>query len=360
MSSVDLDGQLCAVLDAQPWGVIVLGEARVIVSASRRAEHLLQRPLTPGSRFDAVLAGMTGIAEAADNEALVRGIEIELDNAVLWLKAEAVGERPGIEAVVSVLDITTLRHSLDERASSLRFLLHDLRSPLNSIVALTQLDAGDPAAFEECGGMEKIAQLARYVLALGEQFIVSSVAQHLADRDFRRFDLRAMVSQIIPQLEVTAVYSGVALQLWLPDNAPMWVAGVRNFVARAFQNLVDNAIQASSQGETVTVSVRARDGWAEIVVTDRAGGLPGLAQRQTVTDFDTLPKAGATGFGIGLKLARQIVELHGGTIRAESVPGEGTSFVLGLPLLAAAATRAPAVRMSLEEAERAFRRQHEH
>jgi signal transduction histidine kinase len=353
-----LDGQLLAVLDAQPWGVIVLGRDRVIVSASARAEKLMQRPLLSGLRIDDVLADMIVSTGATDTESLMRGIELELDNVSLWLKAEAVQERSGIEAVISVVDISPLRRSLDERTTSLRFLLHDLRSPLNSIVALTQLEAGDRATFDECGGMDKIAQLARYVLSLGEQFIVSSIATHVANHDFRRFDLRAMMCQIIPQLEVTGVYCGVPLQLWLPDNAAVWVSGVRNFVARAFQNVVDNAIHASPHGESVTVSLKAREGFADIVVTDRAGGLPGLSEPRKVTDFDSLSLAGATGFGIGLKLARQIVELHGGTLYAESIPGEGTSFVLSLPLLAASSARAP--RMSLEEADRALRRHADH
>ena len=356
--SADIGGQLLDVFDAQPSGLIVLGHSGAIVYASARAEKLMQRALPMGSKFADVLAEMIVATGASDAEALARGIELELDNAALWVKSEPVQNRSDIEAVVSVIDVTGLRRSLDERTTSLRFLLHDLRSPLNSIVALTQLEAGDPDAFAECGGMDKIAQLARYVLSLGEQFIVSSVATHIANRDFRRFDLRAMVRQIIPQLEVTGVYCGVPLQLWLPDNAAVWVSGVRNFVARAFQNVVDNAIHASPQGEPVTVSLRINQEFADIVVTDHAGGLPGLQQPQKVTDFDTLPKSGSTGFGIGLKLARQIVELHGGVLYADSVPGDGTSFVISLPRLATSGTGA--ARMSLEDADRAFQRRADH
>ena len=114
------------------------------------------------------------------------------------------------------------------------------------------------------------------------------------------------------------------------------MSGMRNFVARAFQNLIDNAIHASRAGERITVALRTREGFADIVVSDRAGGLPGLKVRQTVTDFGTFSNAGTTGFGIGLKLAQQITELHGGTLRAESTPGEGTAFVMSVPATVAA------------------------
>jgi signal transduction histidine kinase len=328
------DARRAALLRAQPWGTVLLEPGGTIFEASERARTLLQQPLPRGQRLADALADMIAATTgAADSEALARGVELELENGALWLKAEPAEGIAGVDTVVSVADITPLRRSLDERTTSLRFLLHDLRSPLNSIVALTQLETGDRDTFERCGGMQQIGQLARYVLSLGEQFIVSSIATHLANRDFRRFDLRAMVRQMIPQLEVTAVYCAVPLQLWLPDGAAVWVSGVRNFVARALQNLVDNAIHASPEGAPVAVSLKMRAGFADIVVSDRAGGLPGLTQAQTVTDFDALGKAGASGFGMGLKLARQIVALHGGTLHAESTPGEGTSFVLSMPLL---------------------------
>lgn len=356
--TVDLEEQLRAVLEAQPYGVIVLGLGGVILSASSRAEKLMRRALPGGTRLADVLDEAVVTTGETDTAGLMRGVEIGFDEIALWLKAEPAPQRPGIEAVVSVVDVTPLRGSLDERTSSLRFLLHDLRSPLNSIVALTQLEAGDPAAFDSCGGMSKISDLARYVLSLGEQFLVSSIATHVANKDFRRFDLRAMMRQIIPQLEVTGVHRGVPLQLWLPDSSAVWVCGVRNFLARAFQNVVDNAIHASPAGEPVTVQLKTRDGFADIVITDRAGGLPGVREPQLVTDFDSLTRSGAAGFGLGLKLARQIVELHGGSLSAESAPGIGTSFVLSIPLLTA--TPASRVSVSLEDIDQALTRRANH
>ena len=332
-----MEGQYRGILDdAQPWGTILLARGGIVVSASARAQRLMRRALPSGLKFADVIADSGVATGMADIEALRRGIELDLDEVALWLKAEFTGAVPGIEAVVSVIEITALRHSLDERTTSLRFLLHDLRSPLNSIVALTQLETSDREAFERCGGMRQIGQLARYVLSLGEQFIVSSIATRLENQDFCRFDLREMVLQMIPQLEVTALCRSVALQLCPFDEASVWVSGMRNFVARAFQNLIDNAIHASRAGERITVALRTREGFADIVVSDRAGGLPGLKLRQTVTDFGTFSNAGTTGFGIGLKLAQQITELHGGTLRAESIPGEGTAFVMSVPATVAA------------------------
>jgi signal transduction histidine kinase len=340
-----------AVLGGLPCGIVALDGSGAVIEASERALAMLQMALPAGTDFGAALGERFEMSEMLRPGDLERGLDVRVEEATLWVQAGPV-KTGDAGAVVTVSDVTPFAHAVDERAMSLRFLLHDLRSPLNSISALTQLDASDRDAFERCGGMEQITQLAHYVLSLGEQFIFTSVTDHLHKRDFKRFDLRATVRQIIAQLEVTAVYCGVALQLWLADSSPVWVSGMRNFVARAIQNLIDNAVRASPRSEAVTVSMRHVGGFVEVLVDDRAGGLPGLAEGERLTEFDKLGKKTATGFGLGLKLAVQIVELHGGSLYAERNRSGGTMFALRLPCLnSRPAASAPS---SLVEADRAL------
>jgi signal transduction histidine kinase len=321
-----------AVLEGLPCGLVVLDAAGEVLEANPRAAALLQMALPAGLDFASALGERAGLAEVLRPADLERGLDLRIDEATLWLQAgESMAGVPG--TVIAVSDVSSFARAVDERETSLRFLLHDLRSPLNSISSLTQLDASDPEAFERCGGMRQITQLAHYVLSLGEQFIFNSVTEHLHAQEFRRFDLRLTVRQIISQLEVTAVYCGVALHLWMPDSAPVWVSGMRNFAARAIQNVIDNAVRASPRGEAVTVSLRQQDSFSEVLVSDRAGGLPGLVEGVRLTSFEKLAKKTATGFGLGLKLAVQIVELHGGTMYAELNGNGGTVVVLRLPCL---------------------------
>ncbi|TKC87002.1 HAMP domain-containing histidine kinase [Trinickia terrae] len=341
------------VMSGLPCGVVALDGAGAVVCANARALEMLKMELPLGIDFTDALSERFAMAELPRPRDLQAGRELRVDEeTTLWLQAGPAAAGAG-DTVIAVTDVTPFARSLDERAMSLRFLLHDLRSPLNSISALTQLDASDPEAFERCGGMQQITQLAHYVLSLGEQFIFTSVAEHLQARDFKRFDLRATLRQIISQLEVTAVYCGVALHLWLPDNSPVWVSGMRNFVARAVQNVIDNAVRASPRGVAVTVSLRHAGRFAEVLVNDSAGGLPGLLEGERFTDFEKLGKKSATGFGLGLKLAVQIVGMHGGELYAERNDQGGTLFVLRLPCLnAVGSTPQPA---SLVDADRALR-----
>jgi signal transduction histidine kinase len=359
--------RLQAMLDSQPWGSIALGRDGCVVAASARARAMLRVPIAVGESIDSVLSFCLHDGAEAYS-ALEQGREVEIEGTWCWLKltrVDAQGDDEGddradpyyVAASVAVVDITPVHRALDERIASLRFLSHDLRSPLNSIVALTQLQELDAATFAQCGGMRQIGELARYALGLGENFLFSSVVGNLERRDFSRFDLRATLRELVPQLEVAAVYRGVSLRLWLPDGRPAWVNGLRPFVGRALQNLIDNAIQASSAGTTVSVTFKLQDDIVEIGVKDSAGGLPGLHQKGRIDSFDELAQKTSKGFGLGLKLATRIVTLHGGTLHAEINEDGGTTFVMRLPSLVKqqrTADSAAAAMPSVRDSVRAF------
>ena len=330
-------------LEGQPWGAIAVDEQLTVLFATPGAGRLLHREVRAGitlsellpewSQSDALLAEDRRTGADLRRE-LQHGLELAVLHRWLWIRLDPVKTPQGkASAALWLFDMTDMRRTLDNRAESLRFLSHDLRSPQNSIVAMTQLHEHDPAAFEACGGMQRIAELARYALSLGDQFIFTSVAGALRHRDFARFDLHAAVRSVIPKLEVAAVHRNVALQLWLADGPAVWVSGVQMFVMRALQNLIDNAIQASRTGQRVTVSLKIVDEHAVIFVCDEVGGLPGLSPERPMTDFDALSLKSAGGYGIGLKLAARIVALHAGTPHAQVNHESGTDFVMRLPRL---------------------------
>ncbi|MFM0040909.1 HAMP domain-containing sensor histidine kinase [Paraburkholderia sediminicola] len=333
-AAVAPDDEFDALLDSQPWGTIALDARHDVLFATPGAARLLRRRVVAGVPLAELLPQLADDNhDAGLREALEQGVELQIDDRWLWLKQTTVVGSERIAATLSLFDVTDMRRAVDDRVESLRFLSHDLRSPTNSIVALTQLHEHDPNAFEECGGIQRVADLARYALSLGDQFIFTSVAGALQRGDFARFDLRGAVRNLIPQLDVAAVYRNVPLRLWLAEGSAVWVSGVRVFVIRALQNLIDNAIQASPAGAPVTVSLKVMGDSAVITVSDEAGGLPGLVD-EAIYDFDALAQRSASGFGLGLKLAARIVRLHDGTLNADRNAKGGTDFAIRLPCLA--------------------------
>jgi signal transduction histidine kinase len=104
--------------------------------------------------------------------------------------------------------------------------------------------------------------------------------------------------------------------------------------ARALWNLLDNGIKYSGSSRTVSVNVEVRDGSVAIRVRDRGLGIPQHEHDEIFKKFvrGTTSRAhGIKGTGIGLAMVRHIVEAHGGTVRVESAPGEGSTFTIALP-----------------------------
>jgi signal transduction histidine kinase len=104
-------------------------------------------------------------------------------------------------------------------------------------------------------------------------------------------------------------------------------------------NLLTNAYAAMEGTGVLTIEAAPGAGGVEIRVTDSGAGM----DEETVNHiFDPFYTRKAKGIGLGLAVTRRIVEAHGGTIAARSAPGEGTTFVIGLPGALVSKTEAPA------------------
>ncbi len=104
---------------------------------------------------------------------------------------------------------------------------------------------------------------------------------------------------------------------------------------RCIFNLVDNAVRFTPEGGEVRIEAHRHDGSVEVSVADTGVGIPAEALPRLFERFYRVdpPRArGDGGTGIGLAIARSVVEAHGGTIRAESEPGRGSTFTFDLPV----------------------------
>jgi signal transduction histidine kinase len=112
------------------------------------------------------------------------------------------------------------------------------------------------------------------------------------------------------------------------------VRGDRERLRQVIQNLVDNAVKYSSAGGLVRVSASAEDGHLHVDVQDEGPGIPLEDQRLIFEKFGRASIAGGAkpGTGLGLFIARSIVEAHGGSLEVESAPEQGSVFSLKLPV----------------------------
>ena len=152
-----------------------------------------------------------------------------------------------------------------------------------------------------------------------------------------RTELAGFLREIVRESTIDAESKRVAVETIVRDGVTLDID--RKLITSAVSNLVRNAIKFSHAGGSVKVEVKEHDDAIVIEVEDSCGGLPLGAVEKL---FDPFVQVGTdrSGFGLGLAIARQAVEAHGGALRVHDLPGKGCVFVMDLPKVA----RAPASR----------------
>jgi two-component system, NtrC family, sensor histidine kinase HydH len=142
----------------------------------------------------------------------------------------------------------------------------------------------------------------------------------------RESDIMEVVGNAVSACKTKAESRGVALSMSLPSR-PFHVELDPFLCERAFVNLIDNAIDASRQGQTVHISVIPVEEAARIVIKDFGGGMDKATLENLFIPFFTTKPAGT---GIGMALTKKIIESHRGDIKVRSKPGQGTEITVEL------------------------------
>ncbi|MEX0787417.1 MAG: HAMP domain-containing sensor histidine kinase [Anaerolineales bacterium] len=147
-------------------------------------------------------------------------------------------------------------------------------------------------------------------------------------------DLNALMVSVAERISFRAAEKGVRVENELPAFPPMVGDGDR--LAQVFTNLLDNAVKFTPAGGCVRLRGEFEDGWASVHVEDMGPGIPADELSRIFERFYQLDKArrrgGGGGAGLGLAISREIVQGHGGQLRASSRPGEGSRFSVRLPI----------------------------
>jgi PAS domain S-box-containing protein len=241
-----------------------------------------------------------------------------------------------------LLDSERAARSEAERVSRVKdefvaTLSHELRTPLNAILGWTQLlraKASDPAMVGQ--GLEVIERNARVQAQMISDLLdVSRIISGKIRLDPRPLDLAAVVENAVQSVRFTAESKGIALERdFAAPEIPL--AGDPDRLQQVVWNFLSNAIKFTPAGGRVRIELQSLDGTARVRVSDTGQGFPpdlapSLFERFRQADASSTRRHG--GLGLGLSIAKEMVELHGGTIGAES-PGEGQGavFWISLPL----------------------------
>ncbi len=220
----------------------------------------------------------------------------------------------------------------------LAMLSHELRTPLTAVLGWAVMLRGrqvDDAMRERA--LAAIERNARAQSQLIEDLLdISRIVSGKLHLDIRPLNLAAVVEAALEAVQPATQAKGVEVQ---SDLAPVAVVGDPQRLQQVVWNLLSNAVKFTPAGGRVTVRLRAGPEQATLVVSDTGQGIPGellphIFDRFRQADSSTTRRHG--GLGLGLALVKHLVELHGGTVRAESAgPGCGATFTVSLPITSA-------------------------
>jgi signal transduction histidine kinase len=207
---------------------------------------------------------------------------------------------------------------------------HDLRNiiaPLGLIAELLPRKWADPASLQRCA--DRLGRIARTAHALIDSYLAFARAgQPASPQDSA--DVQVVLGEILEDLAPVAAERRAQLKAW-GDEASVLCSP--SFLHTVLMNLIGNGLKYLDGGprRKVEVSVRLWPGICEIRVSDGGPGIPRSAQAQIFEPFFRMPGVQAPGNGIGLATVSRIVHAHAGTLRVESAPGQGSTFIVRLP-----------------------------
>ncbi len=245
------------------------------------------------------------------------------------------GDGAGLAWVIQ--DVTQQQLATEARDQFLMTATHEFRTPLTNLQAYAEalshqetLDVEHQKEFCNIIYTEanRLGRLVDHLLTVSQLEAGSIVInQH-------ELDLLPLLEQILEQNRPQAEHKQIILKSVLSAKLPT-VNGDRDKLQAAILNLVGNAIKYSNNGGDVTVKCDVEEHWIRIDVTDQGDGIPINEQERVFDKFFRGQKAvqsSEPGNGLGLAFSREIARLHQGDILLQSIPGQGSTFTMRLPI----------------------------
>jgi len=315
-------GEPVVIADVEQWlAATFTDESSRVRARTLGGRSVLVVPLRAGGRAIGALSLVRSASMHSADDVSVAGqfgssAALALENTRLYQEArQAVRERDELMAIVS----------------------HDLRNPVNAIVMLTgalmaQSDAGTPVSVE-LDQLQSIRGAARQADGLIQDLQdVSRITAGRLTVNLQPVWLADLLTETTELFGPTAEATELSLTCALPPELPRVLADIAR-LQQVLSNLLVNAIKFTPPGGSVFVTAAAEPGQARVRISVRDTG-PGIAKEDIPRLFERYwqaPRLLRAGSGLGLFIAKGIVEAHGGQIEVETAPGAGTTMSFTLP-----------------------------
>ncbi len=238
--------------------------------------------------------------------------------------------------------LARLEAGFDQQKRFIADASHEMRTPLTILKGEVDVTLNRPrtaATYRET--LELVDETTNQLIALVEElFLLARADNQQLPLQLTRFNLAELISRAASRLVAQAEKRNVALHIDIPPALP--IVADADKLTRLVLNLVSNAIKYTRPGDDVTVSVAAEGRFATLTIADTGPGIPAEHLAHLFDRFYRVDKArsrsasvtdtNSSGAGLGLSIVKRLVDLHNGRIDVASEVGQGTTFVVWLPL----------------------------
>jgi signal transduction histidine kinase len=257
---------------------------------------------------------------------------IKMEERYFQPEATAITDRNGhLTGVILIMKDVTEQRRLDEMKRGLiSTVSHELKTPLTSVRMAIHL------LLEEKVGVLTEKQTELLLAAREDSDRLHQILQNLLDisriesgrlqMDCQDTYAQSLVLDAVEPFRRAAQDGGIELKIQLSDDLPM-VCADPTHIGHVFSNLLSNALRFTTPGGSITVSAILEKQMVRFSVTDTGSGIPHQFMQRIFEQFFRVPdQKSETGAGLGLAIAKEIVEAHGGNIDVVSQEGKGTTF----------------------------------
>jgi signal transduction histidine kinase/CheY-like chemotaxis protein len=215
------------------------------------------------------------------------------------------------------------------RAEFLAAMNHELRTPLNAILGFGQVLGMTTLAADQRECLDQVLRGGRHLLRLVNELLqISQIEGGRVELSPEPVFVREVVAEVLELIQPMAAHRRIVIDATGQGDAPWWVIADRHRLKQVLLNLFSNAIKFNHEAGRIVARATAASGRVRISVSDTGPGLLDEQRARLFSPFDRLgaDRVGIEGAGLGLALAKGLVERMGGTIGVSSAPGAGSTF----------------------------------